>query len=315
MRILKYVFGETKPNTKGLAVALGFFDGVHLGHRKLLRELKAKADTLGLEPCVFTFENNLSKTKKIKTILYNNEDKIQIFENIGISTVIFADFDSIADLSPESFILDVLVGDFGAKLCVAGFNFRFGKGARGDSELLARISKECGISAIIVDEETADGQTLSSTFIRSLISQGKLEEANRLLGSPYFIKGVVERGLGLGSHFGFPTVNTPIREDSPLPKGVYRSAVKVGNKLYTGITNVGECPTVKAREVHAETLIADFHGDLYGEEIYVYLLEYLREERTFDSVELLREQIYRDRELSIKKNGDLKWLEIGLSLP
>ena len=313
VRILKYVYGETKPNTSNLAVALGFFDGVHLGHRKLLRELKEKAQALGLEPCVFTFDINLTNTKKIKTIIYNNEDKVQIFKNIGISTVVFADFDSIASLTPEEFVENVLVKDFGVQLCAAGYNFRFGKGAKGNADSLLKITAVLGKEAIIVNEETADGHTLSSTSIRSLITDKKIEEANRLLGSPYFIRGVVERGLGLGSHFGFPTVNTPIREDSPLPTGVYRSAVKIKDRLYTGITNVGNCPTVKEREIHAETLIADFDGDLYGEEIYIYLLEYLREEKSFDSIDLLREQIYRDKEISIRKNGDLKWLETGLS--
>ena len=315
MEIIKYVYGQTKPSKKGLAVALGFFDGVHLGHRRLLRELKEKAELLGLEPCVFTFESGLRKTKNIQTILYNNEDKTQIFKALGISTVIFADFDSISGLSPEEFVNEVLIRDFDVKIAIAGFNFRFGKRASGDSDTLVKMMSERGCEAFIVDEQSLDGQSLSSTLIRGLLSEGRTEEANRLLGSPYFIRGRVERGLGLGAHFGFPTVNTPISETSPLKTGVYRAAVKIGEKLYTGITNVGECPTVKAREIHAETLIADFCGDLYGKEIYIYLLEYLREERNFGSVELLREQIYRDRDVSKTKNGDLKWLEIGLSSP
>ena len=312
MKIINYTYGSTKPNTKGLAVALGFFDGVHLGHSKLLKSLKQESEKLGLEPCVFTFKINLLKTKKIETILYNDEDKIKIFEEVGISTVIFADFDSISQLSPESFVDEVLIRDFGIELAIAGFNFRFGKGAAGNADSLTKLMQRSSRTAIIVDEQTSNGQTLSSTLIRRLISEKKIEDANALLGAPYFINGTVERGLGLGAHFGFPTVNMPTRSNSPLPIGVYRSAVKVGDKLYTGITNVGNCPTVKERETHAETLIADFDGNLYGESICIYLLEYLREEKIFASVDLLREQIYRDKEESIKKNGDLKWLETGL---
>ena len=312
VEVLHYVYGETKPNTKRLAVALGFFDGVHLGHRKLLKELKDESERLGLTPCVFSFANGLSRTKKVKTILYQLDDKTRIFEDVGISKVIYASFESISHLTPEEFVNEVLIKDFGVELCVAGYNFRFGKGALGNADTLAQIMNDSGRRAIIMDEETANGHKLSSTHIRELLNAKKIEKANELLGSPYFIKGIVEKGLGLGSSFGFPTVNIPIREDSPLPTGVYRSAVKIGDKLYTGITNVGSCPTIKEREIHAETLIADFNGSLYGEEIYIYLLEYLREERTFESVELLKQQIDHDKEISISKNGDLKWLEIGL---
>ena len=312
VEVLHYVYGQTKPNTKRLAVALGFFDGVHLGHRSLLRELKEKSEKLGLTPCVFSFANGLSRTKNVQTILYHLGDKTQIFENIGIEKVIYANFESISHLTPEEFVNEVLIKDFGVELCVAGYNFRFGKGALGNADSLMKIMSDSEKQAIIMDEETVNGQKLSSSRIRELLSDKKIEEANALLGSPYFIKGIVEKGLGLGSHFGFPTVNTTIRHDSPLPKGVYRSAVKIGDKLYTGITNIGNCPTVQERETHAETLIADFDGNLYGEEIYIYLLEYLRDERTFESVELLKQQIDRDKEISISKNGDLKWLEIGL---
>ena len=314
MEVLHYVYGQTKPNTKRLAVALGFFDGVHLGHRKLLKELKEESERLGLTPCVFSFANGLSRTKKVQTILYHLGDKTQIFENVGIPMVVYANFESIAHLTPEEFVNEVLIKDFGVELCVAGYNFRFGKGALGNADSLIQLMSDYGKKAIIMDEETANGQSLSSTRIRELLSDKKIEEANELLGSPYFIKGIVEKGLGLGTRFGFPTVNTPIRLDSPLPKGVYRSAVKIGDKLYTGITNIGNCPTIKERETHAETLIAEFDGNLYGEEIYIYLLEYLRKERTFESVELLKQQIDCDKEISISKNGDLKWLEIGLKL-
>jgi hypothetical protein len=147
--------------------------------------------------------------------------------------------------------------------------------------------------------------------IRELIKDGKLDEATEMLGLPYFVEGVVEKGLGLGKAYGFPTVNTPIRENSPLSPGVYRTAVETGGKIYTGVTNVGSCPTVKEREIHTETLIADFDGNLYGEKIRIYFLGYLRQEKQFNSIDKLREQIYTDKQRSIEENGDLTWLATG----
>lgn len=313
MRIIEYSYPE-KADVKNLAVALGYFDGVHQGHRHLLSILVKCAKEKGLTPCVFTFTNRPSKTKKKQRTIYKNADKIKIFKDLGIEIAILADFNSISNLSPKEFVEKVLIDSLSSELCVAGYNFKFGKNACGNTDDLKAIMRRNGKDTIITDEQTVSGKTVSSTEIRNLIMNRDLETANLLLGSPYFIRGTVEKGLGLGKSFGFPTVNTPISSDSPLQIGVYRSAVRIENKLFTGITNIGKCPTVGEREIHAETLIAGFNDDLYGKEIFVYLLEYLREEQKFSSVEELREQIYRDRDLSIKKNGDLKWLATGLNL-
>ena len=134
-----------------------------------------------------------------------------------------------------------------------------------------------------------------------------------MLGLPYAIEGEVERGLGLGKAYGFPTVNLPLRRTSPLSTGVYRTAVIIDGRAYTGVTNVGSCPTVSEREIHTETLIADFEGDLYGKTVRIYFLGYLREEKRFDSIEELRDRIYLDKDIAKKENGDLLWLETGLN--
>ena len=312
MRVIEYSYPQ-KTNTKDLAVALGYFDGVHLGHRKLLSVLTKEAKEKGLTPCVFTFAENPSKTKKTQSTLYNNQDKISILEEIGIEILILASFDSIRSLTPNDFVEKVLIEALSAQICVVGYNFRFGYKAMGDANMLSEIMIKNNKSALIVDEHTVKGKTVSSTEIRRLIERGAIEDANALLGLPYFLEGRVERGLGLGRSFGFPTINTPVRDGSPLQNGVYRSAVRIDGLLFTGITNIGRCPTVEKREVHAETLIANFDGDLYGKEVRIYLLEYLREEKQFTSVDELREQIYKDRDLSIEKNGDLKWLATGLN--
>ena len=312
MRIINYTYpSEIKLN--GLAVALGYFDGVHVGHRALIALLVREAKERGLSPYVLTFADSISKAKKNQSTLYTIEEKIRIFESLGAEGVIVTDFASVAGLTPECFVSDVLVGSLGAELAISGYNFRFGKGASADSDKLTELMKELGKDTVILGEQTIDGKTVSATLIRDMISEKRLDEATRMLGIPYSIEGKVEKGLGLGKAYGFPTVNIPLREDSPLSIGVYRTAVKIGKKLYTGITNIGKCPTVKERDIHSETLIADFDGYIYGESIRIYFLGYLRPERRFDSIEELREQIYLDKDISQKLNGDLSWLEIGLN--
>ncbi len=312
MQIINFHYPDN-PNLKKLAVALGYFDGIHVGHRELISMLVREARVKGLSPYVLTFADSLSQTKKTQSIIYNIDEKVKIFESLGVEGVIVTDFASVADLSPERFVREVLVGYLGAELAVLGYNFRFGKGAEGDSSLLVELMDSLGKRAIVLSEQKIDGKPLSATVIRELLMNKCLSDATRMLGAPYSIEGTVEKGLGLGKAYGFPTVNMPLREGFPLPTGVYRTAVKVDKKLYTGITNIGRCPTVQEREIHAETLIADFDGDLYGKAIKIFFLGYLREERLFDTIDELREQIYKDKEISIKENGDLKWLEIGQS--
>lgn len=312
MVIHEYSYPQ-KLNLKSSAVALGYFDGVHIGHRELISLLVREAKAKGLTPLVFTFVDDITKTKKSQSIIYNIDEKIKIFESLGVEGVIVADFSSISLLSPESFAKDVLIDTLDAHLAISGYNFRFGKGAIAGASDLIELMEKHGRQAIVLSEQRLDGKQLSATIIRELIASKKLDEAARMLGTPYYIEGTVEKGLGLGKVYGFPTVNIPLRQSVPLTQGVYRTAVKIGEKLYTGVTNVGSCPTVQERDVHTETLIADFTGDIYGESIRIYFLGYLREEKRFNSIEALKEQIYLDRDKSIEENGDLKWLEIGQS--
>ena len=314
MKVINYRFPQKTNSIHRTAVALGFFDGMHVGHRELIALLVKRSHELGLIPCVMTFTQNLSESKKVQSLLYNTEDKLKIFESLGVEMVFLTDFDSISSLSASEFISEVLIDAFGAELALSGYNFRFGKGASANASDLVSLMRNSGKNAEVLEEQSMLGAPISATRIRGLMHNLCLDEANKLLGTPYFIRGVVERGLGLGKAYGFPTVNIPISDSSPLTVGVYRTAVRIGNKLYTGITNVGTCPTIEERAVHAETLIADFDKEIYGEEIYVYFLGYIRDERKFDTVEQLRDQIYKDKEIAIKENGDLSWLETGLSL-
>ena len=292
-------------------IALGLFDGVHIGHRALLRETVLRARETGITPAVFTFSQG-SGVKRGVPRLYDDRAKLRLLRECGIELVYMADFDAVAPLSPEDFVTRVLCKELNCRVAVSGFNFRFGSSASGDAEDLKRLCAARNMRAIIIDEERIDGVTVSTTLIRRLLSEGKANEAARLLGRPYFLSGTVLHGRGQGRGWGFPTVNTPLREDTPLLWGVYSSAVCLGDRVYPALTNIGVCPSFDKREPHAETLLLGFEGDLYGKELDVHLLDYIREERIFPSADLLKEQIERDKIYASERTKDIKWQEIGL---
>ena len=299
-------------NISDSVLALGFFDGVHTAHRDLIREAARIARERGLKLGVFSFGSK-GGIKASSERLYDDGEKAEIFRELGADFTVYADFEAIAHYSPEDFVKKVLVRDLNCRVCVAGFNFRFGNRAAGSSETLTLLMKECGGEAHICDEITADGTTLSATFIRSLITSGKIDEANKYLGAPYYIKGRVLHGRSDGRKLGFPTVNMLIGEGKIIPKnGVYRTALVIDGRVYDGVSNIGTCPTFKGDQVRLETHIIGYEGDLYDRELRVYLLGYLREERKFDSVEELIKQIDYDKNRTVKENGEVKWQELGL---
>lgn len=310
MKIYKYIPGEAIPEKT--AIALGFFDGVHEGHRKLLSTAKRISKEKGLTFAVFTFRTVCGI--KGNTIIYSDDEKLSLFEDIGVESVILLDFSDISDISADSFIKECLFRDMGCRVAVCGYDFRFGKGRVGDAKLLFDILSSLGAECIIEDEHKIDGEKISTTKIKELLEVGEVGQARLFLGYPYFMLGDVERGRGVGQKLGFPTVNTTLSpERAPLRRGVYRTAVSISGKLYTGVTNVGTCPTFKERAVHAETYIVGYSGDLYGEKIKIFFLGFLRDEKKFSSPEELIMQINVDKNRAIKENGELTWQEIGLN--
>ncbi len=298
MKIVKYP--SELASLPPLGIALGFFDGVHRGHRELIARTVRAARERGLAPAIFTFPAESEGLKSGSARLYDTEQKLELLKRLDIEYVILADFSAILSLTPEQFVGQVLVRELNCRLSASGRGFRFGKGAAGDSAMLERLMKEAGGESITVDELLSDGKPLSTTRIRAALSQGDCAKANEMLGFPYRTVAVVEHGLGLGRSFGFPTLNTALPEDSPLKRGVYATRVKIGENLYTGVTNVGVCPTVGTREKHCETLLVSFDGSVYGERITVYFLEYLRDERSFPSIEELKKQIDIDKHTAIR---------------
>jgi riboflavin kinase/FMN adenylyltransferase len=245
--------------------------------------------------------------------LYGTDEKMKIFEGLGVDFAVVADFASISSLSAEEFVKTALVGQMGCRVAVIGFNFRFGRGAEGDAETLCRLMAECGGDCEVRRELTLDGQTVCTTLIRSCLESGDIEKATKLLGMPYKISSCAVHGRGVGKKLGFPTVNTALEPwIVELKRGVYRTAVKADGRFYNALTNVGVCPTFEQRESHAETYILGFDGDLYGKTIDIYLLEFMRDEIRFNSEKELIMQINVDIEQVIKKNGEIKWQELGL---
>lgn len=311
MKIYEYKPGN-RLNIGDCVVAIGLFDGFHIAHRGLLSKAKELAKQNNLSFGIFTFTSD--KTIKGKSPkIYSTEEKLEIAAALGSDFAVVANFSDISDFPAEDFVKKTLTKDLSVKIAVAGFNFRFGKGALGNAESLISFMRASGGEAYIFDEYTYGGTAVSSTEIRGLLQDGKMEEVRTLLGEPYFLTGVVSHGDGRGKNLGLPTVNTDIPEEKLVPRiGVYRSAVVIGDKIYSGVTNLGTCPTFEERTPHAETYILDFNGEIYGEKIRVYLLEYIREEKQFNSAKDLIMQIKLDINYTIKKNGDLKWQELGL---
>ena len=200
------------------------------------------------------------------------------------------------------------------RAAVAGYDFRFGKGARGDAGLLLEKLTAAGAVCEIESEYKIDGDKVSTTKIKEFLSLGRVDKAKDFLGCPYFITASVVEGNGVGRKLGFPTVNTSFKKNvAPLRHGVYRTAVDISGTLYSGITNVGICPTFDARAPHAETFIIDYNGNLYGKKIRIFFLEYLREEKKFNNQNDLILQINVDKNRVIQENGELTWQEIGQS--
>lgn len=229
--------------------------------------------------------------------ILSRDEKLSRIKALGVEKVFSYDFGELKTLSPEEFVRDILCKRFGAEYVVCGEDFRFGRGAQGNADTLSELCGSFGAQAVIVPKVSAeDGRKISSADIRRLISEGKIPEANALLGYDYFFTLPVEKGNMLGRTLGFPTINQSFPEGRVLPRfGVYASYVTLGDKRYKSITNIGTKPTVsQSGEITAETYITDFSGDLYGENITVSLHRFIRPEKKFDSVSSLKAQIKED---------------------
>lgn len=284
------------------AVALGLFDGVHLGHRAVLHAAYKQKEN-GLKPAVYTFCDDLVSHKGAGGWLYGPEHQQHLFESCGISLVHHARFETICNLSGETFAEQILHKEMHAAYVSCGRNFRFGRGAAWDAENLRQFGQKYGFAVEIMEDVQIDGMTVSSTEIRRLLTEGDIDRANLLLGEPYYILEKVQHGAELGRTIGFPTVNQPFYKGQLVPKyGVYASeTLTPDGHWYKSLTNIGMKPTVDYQGLPlAETYIDGFSGDLYGKTVQVVLLSFLREERRFASVSLLMQQMQQDLHKSVQ---------------
>lgn len=285
-------------DTQRNVIALGFFDGVHLGHGALLRRVAERAAELDARPCAFTFDQSpaAALTGKDVPLLSGVDDRAWLMETrYGIREVIVAPFAVLRDMDWRDFVGDYLQREHGAVHVVAGHDFHFGRGGQGNPQRLAEECARLGMGCDIIPRVELDGVTVSSTHIRGLVERGELEEANRFLGHPFVLSGPVVHGSELGRTLGTPTANLRIPPEIIVPGfGVYAGRVRLpdgGDRL--AVVNIGVRPTVNAAlsGVTVEPWILDFEGDLYGRFLRLELHKRLRPERRFDSVDELRAAI------------------------
>jgi riboflavin kinase/FMN adenylyltransferase len=279
------------------SVALGIFDGVHLGHQYVINRALSYKER-GLKTAVFTFSVEDMKFKQGRELHYiiDNQSKLDIVTAMGVDTILCPNFNSVHNLSGEDFARDILHGELHTKVVVCGKKFRFGKGASCGTEDLLNLGEKYGFQVEIVEPILSEGGLVSSSNIRELIKDGDIKTANKLLGREYFISKEVVHGNALGRTIGIPTINQHFADRQVVPKfGVYSSITVVNGIEYKSMTNVGVKPTVTdANTPLAETYIIGYHGDLYGKTLKVKLLDYIRPEKKFSSIEELKTAIQTD---------------------
>lgn len=280
-------------------IALGFFDGVHLGHGGLLREAKRLAAGYGCAAAALTFDRHPSElvTGHAVPLITAQADRAYLMRSLyGTDEVLFLHFDRAMMEMPWDEFLSVCLGDLGACHVVCGWDFRFGHRGLGDAEKLRGFCAAHGIGCTVVGEIDVDGVPVHSTAIRALLEAGELEPAARLLGHPHCFSGTVISGKRLGRTIGVPTANVALPQGVvTLPHGVYVTQVEANGVSYPAVTNIGSCPTVTDRApVIAEPWLLDFDGDLYGTQIRIRFYRWLRAERKFPSLEALRAEILRN---------------------
>ena len=278
-------------------ISLGKFEGIHRGH-ELLMERLAEKKREGLKAAIFTFDipprRNVQHVEA--KVLTTNEEKMHIFEEMGIDYLIECPFtEEVMHMEPEDFIR-MLVERLHVKCIVAGEDFRFGHNRRGDYRMLQEYAGKLGYEALILKKMKEDARDISSTFVREEIAAGNIEKANHLLGYRYFVKGMVKHGNQIGRTIGIPTINLIPPEEKLLPPfGVYVSEVVIGEERYQGVTNVGCKPTIEGNNpVGVETYLLDFHENVYDRIVTVEFISKIRAEHKFENIEALKEQMEND---------------------
>lgn len=292
MRVLRSV-SKAESNAQPCSIALGYFDGVHLGHRTVIRQAVEYSAKNNLTSAVFTFDLPANHPLKGGRLLSETE-KHRRLEQLGVQCCFEPPFSEIQEMTPQEFVRSFLKEHCHAKAVFCGENFAFGKHKAGNISVLRQLCEENGMILQVVSMEWQQGQPISSTRIRKLLQEGDVETANLLLGQRYCVDSVVQHGAGNGKVWGFPTINQLFADGMLIPKhGVYITQVLLqdGTKL-AGATGLGTRPTVSGQGVTCETFLPDYQGDLYGQTVRVEFCKYLKPTVKFDTVEQLKEYVF-----------------------
>ncbi|MEM9078544.1 MAG: bifunctional riboflavin kinase/FAD synthetase [Bacteroidota bacterium] len=288
------------------AVTIGTFDGVHIGHRKILERLINDAKTAGHKSTVLTFFPHprmvLQKDTEIK-LLNTLDEKVEILKGLGLDYLIIHPFTKeFSRLSATEFVRDILVNTLNTKRIIIGYDHRFGRNRNASIQDLIGFGNSLDFEVEEIPAQEIDDVSVSSTKIRNALLDGDITTANVYLGYPYMLSGIIKKGKGLGKKFGFPTANIHIEESYKLipKKGVYVVKGILDSTVYFGMMNIGSNPTVSGTKQSIEVNFFDFNDDIYGEKIQVQLLHRLRDEHKFDSVENLQKQLEKDKEKSLQ---------------
>lgn len=285
-------------NHSRTVIALGYFDGIHIGHGKLLEKTKQRADALGCESAVLTFDTHPDTfVKKVKVDLINSAaDRVYLIKKYyGIDKVYFLHFNEATMRMDWQEFIERIIAAYGVVHFVVGHDFSFGYMGKGTASLLREYCAAHGLDCDVIPAVTKDGIVISSTYIRSLIAAGEIERANDFLGHPHVVTGTVRSGYHIGRTIDAPTINITLQENVIVPRfGVYATKVILPDGAHFAVTNVGTRPTFNGSSVTVETNILDYDGDLYGENVCIEFFAFLRPEIKFSSAEELTEQIKKD---------------------
>jgi len=297
-----------EPDGRGLYLALGNFDGVHLGHQQLLHELVAQARSEGGRAAAFIFEPHPSRVlapERAPNLLVTVDRKAELLGAAGLDILIYNSFTmDMARTSPREFVENILVKKLGVRQVYVGFNYTFGHKGAGTPELLENLGYEYGFGVRVIPPVEVDGELVSSSLIRSYLEKGEITTAGKLLGYYPMIEGLVVAGEKRGSTIGFPTANLAVPADLSIPnRGVYAARAEVDGKTYKAAINIGNKPTFHAEyPICVEAHLIDFHENIYGKQVRLFFRRKIRDEQKFAGVEELMAQIARDRQSVIEED-------------
>jgi riboflavin kinase/FMN adenylyltransferase len=296
MRIVR-TLESFPPDARPSVVALGVFDGVHLGHRAILDVAVARARP-PLTAVACTFDPHPAEVLhpgRAPLPITTLDERLALIGESGLAVTVVVPFTpTLAAMEPEAFVTEVLLDRLGAREIVVGFNHRFGRGARGDARLLHDLGARAGFHAEVVPPTDVDGTPVSSSAIRAALQRGDVDAAARLLGRPYFVGGAVVEGAGRGRTLGFPTANIAVGRPLLVPPGVYACRLAVDGVVYGAVLNAGIRPTFGESLFTLEAHVLDFSGDIYGRSVRLDFVRRLRDERKFAGIDALRTQISAD---------------------